>query len=145
MLITSGLLIALAVREKGGARPSARSALATLVVVASVVVVPATLQESLAVWGLAALLIAATLFTGLRLLSADPALAPGVVGTVTALNSLAFALDAPHPGARTGGTLAALVLLGLAWGVTRLARRATATPAAGLQSVGDTRASVGSA
>jgi len=145
LLITSGLLMVLAARERGRERHYVQSALATLLVVASVVLVPATLQASLPLWGLAALVNAAMLFAGLRLLSADSALALGVVATVTALDFLSFALDAPHTGARIGGVLAALTVCGLAWALTRLWRGEAGAPGAVLQSVEETRASVGSA
>jgi hypothetical protein len=77
----------------------------------------------------------------LRVLSAAPALVPGLVGTIAALESLAVAVEAPYAGARAGGLLGGLVVCVLAWASTRMLGSVLGGPA---QSAEETRASVGS-
>jgi len=144
LLLTSGLLVVLAVIERGRRRQLVRSVVTTVLAVSAVVLVPPTLQASLPVWAVAALGNAVVLFGGMRVLSNDPLLVPGLVGTVTALDSVGFALDAPHVGARLGGVLAALTVGALAWSGTRLLARLSERPPSPSQSAEETRASVGS-
>jgi hypothetical protein len=134
-LLTFAVLMVVAAHRRFANRPAAQSAIVTLLALGSVVIVPATLQASLPLWGLGALVASAILFGGLRIAAADPPLVPGIVGTVAVLEALASAWEAPHVGARAGGLLAALMVCGLAWASTRLLTD---------QSVLGTRASVGS-
>ena len=119
-LFTAALLMALATRVRFRDRHFVQSGIFTLLVVGAVVLVPAPLQASIALWGLAALVTSGLLLVGFRILAADPALVPGIVGTVTALASISLAIDAPYEGARTGGVLAALTAVAAAWGTARL-------------------------
>jgi hypothetical protein len=140
-LFVAALLAALAARARFVARPTVQSAILTLLAVASVVAVPTPLQASLPLWGLAALVISLGVVALLRVLSAAPALVPGLVGTIAALESLAVAVEAPYAGARAGGLLGGLVVCVLAWASTRMLGSALGGPA---QSAEETRASVGS-
>jgi membrane protease YdiL (CAAX protease family) len=119
-LVTSALLMALAARARFRHRHVVQSALLTLLAVGAVVVVPAPLQASVALWGLAALAMSVLLLVALHVLAADPILVPGVVGTVAALGSLTLAVDAPYEGARVGGVLAGIAAGAAAWATVRL-------------------------
>ena len=145
-LLTAALLMVLAARAHFPHRPMMQSGILTLLVVAAVVLVPTSLQASVALWGLGALATSAVLLGGLRLLSADPALVPGAVGAVLALGSLSLAIDAPYTGARAGGALAVLLSVLLGWTSTRVLRGASRTAAgqSADQSAEEARASVGS-
>jgi hypothetical protein len=144
LLLTFAVLMFVAARTRFSGRPLVQSGIMTLLAVGSVVMVPAALHASIALWGLGALAASAVLLGGLRIASAHPSLVPGIVGTVVALQSLRFAWEAPHAGARPGGVLAALVVCGLAWTATRLLTSAAPPAWKAGQSVEGTRASVGS-
>ena len=119
-LLTSAALMVVGTRTRFAGRPMVQSAILTLLALGSVVVVPASLQASLPLWALGALAASAIFLGGLRIATAGPALVPGIVGTAVALESLVFAWEAPHAGARLGGLLAALVVCVLAWATTGL-------------------------
>ena len=142
-LLTFAVLMVVATRTRFSGRPAVQSAILTLLAVGSVVLVPATLQASLPLWGVGALSASVILLGALRIATAHPALVPGVVGTAAALEALAFAWEAPHTGARLGGLLAALVVCGLAWASTRLLTSSSSAGDAG-QSIDGTRDSLGS-
>ena len=122
-LVTSALLMALAARARFRDRHIVQSGIFTLLAVGAVVLVPAPLQASVALWGLSALGMCVLLLVGFRALAADPELVPGVVGTVAALGSLELAADAPYEGARVAGVLAALAAGATAWAAARLLGR----------------------
>ncbi len=144
LLVTAGAWMVVAARRRYHDRPMVQSGLLTLLVIGALVLVPAPLQDSLPLWALAALLGSLLLYLVLRFASDDAALVPGAVGVVVALAGLERAWQAPHAGARTGGLLAALVVLLLAWAATRLLTRPEPPAGAGAQSLERTGVSVGS-
>jgi len=139
-LVTASLLMALAARERFRSNPFVGSAVLTVLAVSAVVLMPESVQASLPLWGVGALIASVLLLVSLRVLAADPVLVPGIVGTVFALSALDGVWHATHAGARLGGILAVLVSAGLAWASTRML--AAPTRPAG-QSVEESRASVG--
>ncbi|HSH74352.1 MAG TPA: CPBP family glutamic-type intramembrane protease, partial [Longimicrobiales bacterium] len=144
LLVTSALLMVLAVREHFRDRPLVQTAVVTLLAVAAVVVVPGSLQSSLASWGLAGLGVGLFLYAAMRVGEQTPRLVPGMVGAVFVLGSLSLAWEAPYAGSRVGGLLAALVVAALAWVWTREMVRGEERPGPDLQSAEGARASVGS-
>ncbi len=144
LLIASSLLLFVAARERFRHVTLLQTALWTVVAAGAVVLVPADLEASLLVWLGAAAAIGVGAVVGLGVCVEDPALAPGIAGTVGVLEALSFAWSAPHEGARAGGVIAALVTAALAWVWTRrLSARPSlrATPPAG--SVGGGGADLG--
>jgi MFS family permease len=144
LLVTVALLAVALTRRRFRERHLIQSSLLTLLAVGAVVLVPVSLQASLPLWGLAALLGYGVLLIVLRIVAARPTWVPTILGAAMVLDVLGLAWDAPYAGARPGGVLAALVLALLAWSSTRLLSSGGEDPHGPSQSVDGSRASVGS-
>ena len=140
LLVTVSLLLFVAAREHFRERPRLHAMLSSLLAASAIVIVPQSAQASLLLWALAALVIGAALFGGLKVCSAHPELVPGIVGTAVVLDGLASSRASVHEGARIGGILAAVVVASMAWVWTRALsasiRPADHTRAGALASVG---------
>ena len=115
LLVTVSLLLFVAARERFRGRPRLYAMLSSLLAASAIVIVPQSAQASPLLWALAALVIGAALFGGLKVCSAHPELVPGIVGTAVVLDGLASSRSAVHEGARIGGILAAVVVASMAW------------------------------
>ena len=143
-LLTSAALCLVALRSRFGHHGIVASLIWSTVLAVAVVLVPPELQVSAPTWVIVAGLAALVIAGGVHLCSLEPALIPGLVGTVLAVRSLGGAWWEPYAGARLGSVIAVAILGLLAWYWMRELTKAGHGVGVPVQSLAETRTSVGS-
>lgn len=110
----SALLLLVAVHQRFGGNPMARTLLAFAFLLIGALQVPRAFQESLGLWTFGGLVGGFVVWGVVRLAAAYPALVPGIVGTTAVMGLLELMMDAPYSGARIGALLGVGVVAMLA-------------------------------